>query len=313
VRPKALVCGAAGFIGSHMVDRLLLEGYSVIGIDDLSSGRLENLENALKSSEFEMRVHDITSPLEIVGNLELVINFASLASPPRYLADPIHTLRSGSIGSENLLRLAHVKDARYVFISTSEVYGDPLVHPQPETYWGNVNPIGIRSCYDEAKRYGEAITSAFRRVYQLDTGILRVFNTYGPRLRLDDGRVISNFLQQASKGGPLTVYGSGSQTRSFCFITDLIEGIWRFSMSTQSGPMNLGNDNEVTVLEVAESMSLIFGIPLEVSHLVLPEDDPRRRKPDIGLARSVLNWTPTVSLEDGIRCTIKSFQENGGI
>ncbi|MGB9604744.1 MAG: UDP-glucuronic acid decarboxylase family protein, partial [Bryobacteraceae bacterium] len=276
---RFLVTGAAGFIGSHMCDRLLEEGHEVIAVDNLSTGSRANLEHLQGRPGFRFILHDVCEPLEIEEPLDGVLHLASPASPKDYLAHPIETLDVGSIGTRRMLELARRHGARFLLSSTSECYGDPLVHPQPESYWGNVNPVGPRSCYDEAKRFAEALTMAYRRVYGLRTSIARIFNTYGPRMKLDDGRVVPTFLDQALRGVPLTVYGDGSQTRSFCYVSDMIEGLWRLLLSGEPGPINLGNPVELTVLEFARRILELTGSRSPIEFRPLPEDDPRRRQP----------------------------------
>ncbi|MGC8793831.1 MAG: UDP-glucuronic acid decarboxylase family protein [Bryobacteraceae bacterium] len=305
---RFLVTGAAGFIGSHMCDRLLEEGHEVIAVDNLSTGSRANLEHLQGRPGFRFILHDVCEPLEIEEPLDGVLHLASPASPKDYLAHPIETLDVGSIGTRRMLELARRHGARFLLSSTSECYGDPLVHPQPESYWGNVNPVGPRSCYDEAKRFAEALTMAYRRVYGLRTSIARIFNTYGPRMKLDDGRVVPTFLDQALRGVPLTVYGDGSQTRSFCYVSDMIEGLWRLLLSGEPGPINLGNPVELTVLEFARRILELTGSRSPIEFRPLPEDDPRRRQPDISKARELLGWEPRVSLEEGLKETIAWFR-----
>jgi len=307
-RLRFLVTGAAGFIGSHLCDRLLAEGHEVIAVDNLLTGSMANLEHLDERQGFRFLLHDVCEPLTIEEPLDGVFHLASPASPKDYMEHPIETLDVGSLGTRRMLELARQHGAGFLLTSTSECYGDPLVHPQPETYWGNVNPVGPRSCYDEAKRFAEALTMAYRRVYGLRTSIARIFNTYGPRMKLDDGRVVPTFLDQALRGVPLTVYGEGSQTRSFCYVSDMIEGLWRLWLSGEPGPINLGNPVELTVLEFARKILELTGSNSPLQFLPLPEDDPRRRRPDIRKARELLGWEPRVSLEEGLRETIAWFR-----
>ncbi len=305
---RFVVTGAAGFIGSHLCDRLLAEGHEVLGVDNLLTGSRENIAHLEGHPRFRFMLHDVCEPLEVAGPVHGVLHLASPASPKDYLRHPIQTLDVGSIGTRRMLELARGHGARFLLSSTSECYGDPLVHPQTETYWGNVNPVGPRSCYDEAKRFAEALTMAYRRVYGLRTSIARIFNTYGPRMKLDDGRVVPTFLDQALRGVPLTVYGDGSQTRSFCYVSDMVEGLWRLLWSDEPGPVNLGNPVELTVLEFAQRIIELTGSSSRIEFRPLPEDDPRRRRPDISKARRVLGWEPRVSLEEGLRETIAWFR-----
>jgi dTDP-glucose 4,6-dehydratase len=309
----SVVLGGAGFLGSHLVDSLIRDGNKVVVLDDFSSGTMKNLEQVESNPLFSVQRHDICRRIEIDDEVDMVFNFASPASPPRYLENPIHTLQTGSFGTNNAILFALEKSARLVHASTSEVYGDPLEHPQTETYWGNVNPIGIRSCYDEAKRYGEALCMAYKRSEGLDVAIVRIFNTYGPRLGATDGRVVSNLIVQALAGSPLTIYGDGFQTRSFCFVSDLIDGIRKLASSDACGPINIGNPVEFTVLELAQLVKQITATSSTIEYLDLPSDDPMQRCPEIALARSVLNWEPRIGLEDGLRQTIQWFKEQGGL
>ena len=309
----SVVLGGAGFLGSHLVDSLIRDGNKVVVLDDFSSGTMKNLEQVQNNPLFSVQRHDICHRIEIDDEVDMVFNFASPASPPRYLENPIHTLQTGSFGTNNAILFALEKNARLVQASTSEVYGDPLEHPQTETYWGNVNPIGIRSCYDEAKRYGEALCMAYKRSEDLDVSIVRIFNTYGPRLGATDGRVVSNLIVQALAGSPLTIYGDGFQTRSFCFVSDLIDGIRKLASSDACGPINIGNPVEFTVLELAQMVKQITATSSTIEYLDLPADDPMQRCPEIALARSVLNWEPRIGLEDGLRQTIQWFKEQGGL
>ena len=309
----SVVLGGAGFLGSHLVDSLISDGNKVVVLDDFSSGTMKNLEQVQDHPLFSIQKHDICHRIKVDDEVDMVFNFASPASPPRYLENPIHTLQTGSFGTNNAILFALEKNARLVQASTSEVYGDPLEHPQTETYWGNVNPIGIRSCYDEAKRYGEALCMAYKRSEDLDVSIVRIFNTYGPRLGATDGRVVSNLIVQALAGSPLTIYGDGFQTRSFCFVSDLIDGIRRLASSDACGPINIGNPVEFTVLELAQMVKQITATSSTIEYLDLPADDPMQRCPEIALARSVLNWEPRIGLEDGLRQTIQWFKEQGGL
>jgi dTDP-glucose 4,6-dehydratase len=304
---RFVVTGAAGFIGSHMVDRLVDQGVEVVGFDDLSSGSLENIEHLRNRSEFELRIVDVCDGIKIEGPVDGVLHLASPASPVDYLAHPIETLRVGSEGTRSALELSLTKSARFFLSSTSEVYGDPLVHPQPETYWGNVNPIGVRSVYDEAKRFSEALAFAYSRTYGLDVRVARIFNTYGPRMRPDDGRVVSNFINQALRGEDITIYGDGTQTRSCCFVA--AEGVGRRSLidSDAVGPVNIGNDAEINMLTLAQAVIELTGSDSALLHKMLPEDDPKQRRPDLTRARSELGWNPQVSLRDGLLPTIDYF------
>lgn len=307
----SLVTGGAGFVGSHLAERLLADGHRVICVDNLITGHRANLEH-LRERDLHFIEHDITRPLKIEEDLDYVLHFASPASPIDYLEYPIQTLKVGSLGTHNSLGLAKAKGARYLLASTSEVYGDPLVHPQPETYWGNVNPIGPRGVYDEAKRFAEAMAMAYHRVHGLEVRIVRIFNTYGPRMRLRDGRVVPAFIQQALEGEPLTVFGDGSQTRSFCYVDDLVEGIRRLMESGLTVPVNLGNPREMTILEFAETVRKLTGSSSSLSFKPLPVDDPKIRQPDIGRAREHLDWEPRVELEQGLIRTIEYFRSRLG-
>ena len=306
---RILITGAAGFLGSHLSDRLLAEGHQVIGMDNLITGNPQNLAHLAGEARWQFVRHDVTKFISVEGPLDGVLHFASPASPIDYLELPIQTLKVGSLGTHNALGLALAKGARFLLASTSEVYGDPLAHPQAESYWGNVNPVGPRGVYDEAKRFGEAMTMAYHRYHGVDTRIIRIFNTYGPRMRPRDGRVVSNFIVQALRGEPLTVYGDGQQTRSFCYVDDLIEGIYRAFMRGTADPVNLGNPDEFTVLQLAELVLRLTGASGPIERKPLPVDDPRVRQPDIGLARRVLDWTPQVALADGLTRTIPYFRE----
>ncbi|SNQ60211.1 UDP-glucuronic acid decarboxylase family protein [Candidatus Methanoperedens nitratireducens] len=304
---KALVTGGAGFLGSHLCDLLLAEGHEVICVDSIITGNERNIAH-IKTSEFSFIKHNVTEPLYLDGKIDLIFHLASPASPIDYLELPIQTLKVGALGTHNMLGLAKEKGARFLLASTSEVYGDPLVNPQPEEYWGNVNPIGPRGVYDEAKRFAEAITMAYHRYHKLDTRIVRIFNTYGPRMRLKDGRVVPNFISQALRGDEITVYGDGSQTRSFCYVSDEIEGIYRLMMSDYTLPVNIGNPEEHTILEFAEIILKITGSRSKIAFKELPVDDPKQRRPDITKARKLLKWEPQVSLEAGLKETIKYFK-----
>jgi dTDP-glucose 4,6-dehydratase len=303
-----LITGGAGFIGSHLCERLLKEGFKVICMDNLITGNLENIKPLLKDKNFLFIKHDVTKYIEIKGKIDYVLHFASPASPCDYLKLPIQTLKVGSLGTHNTLGLAMKKRAKFLLASTSEVYGDPLVHPQPESYWGNVNPIGLRGVYDEAKRFAEAITMAYHRVHKIDTKIARIFNTYGERMRIDDGRVIPNFILQALNNQPLTVYGKGTQTRSFCYIQDLIEGILKLMFSQINEPINLGNPLEFKILDLAHLIIKLTESKSKIIFKPLPQDDPCRRKPDIRKAKKILNWKPKVNLEEGLIRTITWFR-----
>ena len=304
----SLVTGGAGFLGSHICERLLGEGHRVICVDNLITGSRCNIEQLTGDPRFRFVEHDVTVPMHLDEEIDNVLHFASPASPIDYLELPIQTLKVGSLGTHNTLGIAKAKGARYLLASTSEVYGDPLIHPQPESYWGNVNPVGPRGVYDEAKRFGEAMVMAYHRVHGLDTRIVRIFNTYGPRMRPRDGRVVPTFIEQALRGKPLTVYGDGSQTRSFCYVDDLVEGIWRLLGSAINDPVNIGNPHEMTILEFARVILDIIGSELPVRHDPLPVDDPKTRQPDITLARSELGWEPLVPLAAGLERTIDYFR-----
>jgi dTDP-glucose 4,6-dehydratase len=305
---RVLVTGAAGFLGSHLVDRLLADGAEVVGMDNLVTGRPENLSHLAGHPRFRFVQHDVTRFIAVDGPLEGVLHFASPASPIDYLELPIQTLKVGSLGTHNALGLAMAKRARFLLASTSEVYGDPLVHPQPESYWGNVNPVGPRSVYDEAKRFAEALTTAYHRYHRVDVRIARIFNTYGPRMRRRDGRVVSNFIVQALRGEPLTVYGDGRQTRSFQYVDDLVEGITRLFHAGDAAPVNIGNPAELTVAGLAQEILRLTGSGSSIVREPLPVDDPKVRQPDIGRARAKLGWEPKVRLEDGLARTIEYFR-----
>jgi len=304
---KVLVAGAAGFIGSHLCDALVAEGHEVLGVDNLVTGSLKNLEQLSHDSRFDYLQRDICEPFD-PGPLDFVFNFASPASPLDYMEHGLETLRTGSEGTRNLLELAQKHGAKFLLASTSECYGDPLEHPQRETYWGNVNPIGPRSVYDEAKRYAEAVTMAYHRYRKVDSRIVRIFNTYGPRLQVNDGRVISNFLKQALRGEDLTVYGDGSQTRSFCYVSDEVDGILRLSRSPEHLPTNIGNPNEFTMIECAKLVLEVTGSSSGITFQPLPQDDPKQRKPDITKARTLLGWEPKVSLREGLQKCLSYFE-----
>jgi dTDP-glucose 4,6-dehydratase len=306
--PVSIVTGGAGFLGSHLCDRLLAEGHQVIAMDNLITGNVANIEHLAGVRSFKFIYHDVTEYIFYPGPVEFVFHFASPASPNDYLEYPIQTLKVGALGTHKALGLARAKGARFILASTSEVYGDPLVHPQPETYWGNVNPIGPRGVYDEAKRFAEAMTMAYHRAHGVDTKIARIFNTYGPRMRPRDGRVVPSFITQALKGEPLTVYGDGRQTRSFCYVEDLIEGIYRLALSDCHDPVNLGNPHEMTVLDIAEKIRQICGSSSPIEFRPLPVDDPRVRQPDITRARTLLGWEPRTSLEEGLNRTVNYFR-----
>jgi dTDP-glucose 4,6-dehydratase len=308
-KPRALVTGGAGFVGSHLCERLLSEGYRVLCMDNLRTGSLENVSHLEGDANFEYADHDVTTHINVVGKLDEIYHFASPASPTDFERIPIPILKVGALGTYNSLGLALAKGARFMLASSSEVYGDPLVHPQPEDYWGNVNPVGIRGVYDEAKRYAEAITMAYRRHHRVDTRIARIFNTYGPRLRTDDGRMVPSFVTQALSGQPLTVHGDGSQTRSVQYVDDLIEGAFRLMKSSESRPVNLGNPVEYMVREVAELVLELSGSESTIVHEPLPEDDPKRRCPDIRRAGEALGWEPRVPAREGLKRTLDWFAE----
>ena len=305
---RVIVSGAAGFIGSHMCDRLLAEGHTVVGLDDFLTSSERNLAHLTSQLRFRFIRHDVTQPLALDGPIDAVVHMASPASPRDYLRHPIETLDVGSAGTRQMLEMARAHNASFLLTSTSETYGDPLVHPQVETYWGNVNPVGPRSCYDESKRFAEALTMAFHRTCNLRTNIARIFNTYGPRMKLNDGRVVPAFLDQALRGEPMTVFGDGSQTRCFCYVSDLVDGLYRLMQSAERYPVNLGNPHEMTILEFAEHIRRQTRSKSHIIHEPLPQDDPKQRKPDIGKARRILGWEPRVSLEDGLRQTIEYFR-----
>jgi dTDP-glucose 4,6-dehydratase len=302
------VSGGAGFIGSHLCEALLAEGMSVLALDNFITGSHDNVQGVLDNPDFEFRKANVNDEIRVDGDVRYVLHFASPASPPQYDANPIHTLKVGTLGTMNMLGLARAKGATFLLASTSEVYGDPLVHPQPETYWGNVNPIGPRGCYDEAKRCAEAFAMAYHRAHEVDTRIVRIFNTHGPRMQVLDGRAVPNFMAQAIRGEPLTVYGDGSQTRSLCYVSDLVRGVLAALEKADELPVNLGNPKEVTVLELAQMIVRLAGSHSKIEFRDLPIDDPRQRRPDISRARAVLGWEPEVALEDGLRKTLEYFR-----
>jgi len=307
--PRSLVTGGAGFIGSHLCDRLIREGHDVICMDNFITGRPDNIAHLIGNPAFQFIEHDVTNYVYVPGTLDYILHFASPASPIDYLHLPIQTLKVGALGTHKTLGLAKNKGARMLLASTSEVYGDPQVHPQPESYWGNVNPIGVRGVYDEAKRFAEAMTMAYQRYHGVETRIVRIFNTYGPRMRANDGRVVSNFVNQALRGEPLTVYGDGSQTRSFQYIDDLVEGVYRLLLSDESEPVNIGNPDETSILEFAREIVALTETESEIVFRPLPKDDPQIRQPNIAKAREALGWEPQVSREDGLRLTSDYFRE----
>lgn len=310
---RFLISGAAGFIGSHLCERLLTDGHEVAAFDNFITGSRSNVQHLLANRGFTFFEHDVTLPLPSMGRFDAVMHLASLASPKFYYAHPIETLESGSSGTRNMLEAATRDQARFLLTSTSECYGDPEVHPQVETYWGNVNPVGIRSCYDESKRYAEALTMAFHRARGARTTIARIFNTYGPRMALDDGRVVPGFIGQALSGQPLTVFGDGSQTRSFCFVRDLVDGLVRLLFSEERYPVNLGNPHEMTILEFAEHIRNAVDPTIPLRFQPLPQDDPRRRRPDITKAKTLLGWEPKVSLDEGLQETISYFRSRTAV
>ncbi len=307
-KPRAVVSGGAGFIGSHLCAALLEQGFRVLALDNFITGSPDNLSALRGNPDFEFRQADVNHDVFVGGDVRHVLHLASPASPPRYLANPIHTLKVGTIGTMNMLGLARAKNATFLLASTSEVYGDPLVHPQPESYWGNVNPIGPRGCYDEAKRCAEAFAMAYHRTHQVDTRIVRIFNTHGPRMQVSDGRAVPNFMAQALRGEPVTIYGDGSQTRSLCYVSDLVRGMLLALEKGDELPVNLGNPQEVTVLELAETIIRLAGSKSEIVHRELPADDPRQRRPDITRAQNLLGWQPEVGLEDGLARTLEYFR-----
>jgi UDP-glucuronate decarboxylase len=305
---KILLTGAAGFLGTHISKRLLKEGHTVIGLDDFSTGSKKNLASLLKNPRFKLVEHDIRVPYKL--NVDAILNFACPASPKYYQLDPVRTIETNFLGMTNLLRLSRETGALIIQASTSEIYGDPTVSPQSETYWGNVNPIGIRSCYDEGKRAAETLCFDYKRQYDVDARVIRIFNTYGPNMSIDDGRVVSNFIVQALRGKPLTIYGDGSQTRSFCYVTDLVDGIYKLLMHSQplESPINLGNPDEFTMHELAKNIIILANSKSEIIYKELPLDDPKTRKPDVTIAKKILDWTPTVGFEEGIKLSIEYFE-----
>jgi dTDP-glucose 4,6-dehydratase len=307
---RILITGAAGFLGSHLCDRFLKEGYTVVGMDNLLTGNIKNIEHLFKVKEFDFYHHDVTKFVHVPGNIDYILHFASPASPIDYLKMPIQTLKVGAMGTHNLLGLAKAKGARILVASTSEVYGDPLVHPQTEEYWGNVNPIGPRGVYDEAKRYMESITMAYHNYHQVQTRIIRIFNTYGPRMRLDDGRALPTFMSQALRGEDVTVYGDGSQTRSFCYCDDLVEGIYRLLLSDYHMPVNIGNPVEISLLQFAEEVIALTGSKSKIVYEPLPQDDPKQRQPNITKAKEILGWSPTIDRSEGLKRTLEYFKKH---
>ncbi len=305
---RILITGAAGFLGSHLCDRFLKEGYIVVGMDNLLTGNIKNIEHLFPLKEFEFYHHDVTKFVHVPGNIDYILHFASPASPIDYLKMPIQTLKVGALGTHNLLGLAKSKGSRILVASTSEVYGDPLVHPQTEEYWGNVNPVGPRGVYDEAKRFMESITMAYHTFHNLETRIIRIFNTYGPRMRLDDGRALPTFMSQALRGEDITVYGDGSQTRSFCYCDDLVEGIYRLLLSDYPRPVNIGNPSEITLLEFAEEVLALTGSKSKIIFEALPQDDPKQRKPNITKAQQILGWEPKIDRHEGLKRTLEYFK-----
>ncbi|WP_113663945.1 UDP-glucuronic acid decarboxylase family protein [Pedobacter nanyangensis] len=307
-RKRVLITGAAGFLGSHLCDRFIKEGCHVIGMDNLITGDLQNIEHLFKLENFEFYHHDVSKFVHVPGKLDYILHFASPASPIDYLKIPIQTLKVGSLGTHNLLGLARAKGARMLIASTSEVYGDPNVNPQPEEYWGNVNPVGPRGVYDEAKRFQEAITMAYHTFHGVETRIVRIFNTYGPRMRLNDGRVLPAFIGQALRGEDLTVFGDGSQTRSFCYVDDLIEGIYRLLQSDYASPVNIGNPDEITIKQFCEEIIKLTGTDQKIIYKPLPQDDPKQRRPDITKAKQLLNWEPKINRAEGLKITYEYFK-----
>ena len=308
MQKRILITGAAGFLGSHLCDRFIKEGMQVVAMDNLITGDLKNIEHLFKLEQFEFYHHDVSKFIHVPGNIDYILHFASPASPIDYLKIPIQTLKVSSLGTHNVLGLARVKKARVLVASTSEVYGDPHVHPQTEEYWGNVNPVGPRGCYDEAKRFMEALTMAYHDTHGLETRIIRIFNTYGPRMRLNDGRVLPAFIGQALRGEDLTMFGDGSQTRSFCYVDDLVEGIYRLLLSDYHLPVNIGNPSEITIKEFGEEILKLTGANQKLISLPLPKDDPKQRQPDITKAKQILGWTPKVSRAEGLKITFEYFK-----
>ena len=307
---RILITGAAGFLGSHLCDRFLAEGYEVVGMDNLLTGNIKNIEHLFPVKEFQFYHHDVTKFVHVPGQIDYILHFASPASPIDYLKMPIQTLKVGALGTHNLLGLAKSKGARILVSSTSEVYGDPLVHPQTEEYWGNVNPVGPRGVYDEAKRFMESITRAYYTFHGVETRIIRIFNTYGPRMRLDDGRALPTFMSQALRGEDLTMFGDGSQTRSFCYVDDLVEGIYRLLLSDYTMPVNIGNPAEITLLQFAEEVLALTGSKSKIVYQPLPQDDPKQRQPNITKAREILGWEPKVDRHEGLKRTLAYFKEH---
>ncbi|MCB0698679.1 MAG: SDR family oxidoreductase [Chitinophagales bacterium] len=307
---RILITGAAGFLGSHLCDRFIKEGFDVVGMDNLLTGNIKNIEHLFPLKEFEFYHHDITKYIHVAGDVDYILHFASPASPIDYLKMPIQTLKVGALGTHNVLGVALAKKARILVASTSEVYGDPLVHPQTEEYWGNVNPIGPRGVYDEAKRFLESITMAYHNFHGVETRMIRIFNTYGPRMRLDDGRALPTFMSQALRGEDVTVFGDGSQTRSFCYVDDLVEGIYRLLMSDYHMPVNIGNPAEITLKEFAEEVVELVGGNSKIVYEPLPKDDPKQRRPDITKAREILGWEPTIDRSEGLKLTLEYFKQH---
>lgn len=312
MKKRVLITGAAGFLGSHLCDRFMAEGCEVIGMDNLLTGSLHNIEHLFPNKDFSFYNHDVSRFVHVPGHIDYILHFASPASPIDYLKMPIQTLKVGALGTHNLLGLAKAKGARILVASTSEVYGDPLVHPQTEEYWGNVNPIGPRGVYDEAKRFMESITMAYHNFHEVETRIIRIFNTYGPRMRLDDGRALPTFMSQALRGEPITVFGDGSQTRSFCYVSDLVDGIYRLLLSDYHLPVNIGNPSEITLKEFAEEIKALTGASSDIVYEPLPKDDPKQRRPDITKAREILGWEPKVGRSEGLQKTLEYFQSRIG-
>jgi len=307
-KKRVLITGGAGFLGSHLSDRMLAEGFQVIAMDNLITGNMDNIAHLLGNPDFSFVHYDVTNYVHIPGDLHYILHFASPASPIDYLKLPIQTLKVGALGTHKILGLAKAKKARMLLASTSEVYGDPLIHPQKEEYWGNVNPIGIRGVYDEAKRFAEAMTMAYHRYHGVETRIIRIFNTYGPRMRLDDGRAIPAFMGQALRGEDITVFGDGSQTRSFCYVSDLVEGIFRLLMSNEVEPVNIGNPDEISLLDFAKEIQTLTNTQSKIVFKPLPQDDPKVRKPDITKAQTILGWTPKISRQEGLKLTYEYFK-----